>query len=204
MRVARLCSTGGIVTLYIPPLLQMLFPRCFTVRGAFGRRAVTGSTLPRSSKHVSCRSPRARHLDQSTGLDGRSDMSRDLSTTHALSRTLSFMSCGVSENLLSPTGGHSSHTSFFHPSASALEDQHLGRSGISSVPRTRIAGLPLFLNGDIVAMPQVYPCTPSTGIRPGAPDYPGSGRKPGRVPVDAGTGPEQVRAGFKLSRHASI
>lgn len=131
-------------------------------------------------------------------------MSRDLSTTHALSRTLSFMSCGVSENLLSPTGGHSSHASFFHPSASALEDQQLGRSGISSVPRTRIAGLPLFLNGDIVAMPQGHACTPTGVLRPGAPDYFGSGRKHGRMPVDAAACPEQVRATFTHSYHVSV
>lgn len=152
-----------------------------------------------NAQHASCRSPRASHLDQSTGLDGRSDMSRDLSTTHALSRTLSFMSCGVSENLLSPTGGHSPHTSFFHPSASALEDQQLGRSGLSIIPRTRIAGLPLFLHGDIVAMPQASNCTPSSAVpRPGAPDYFGSGRKHGRMPVEAVTGLEQVCASSTL------
>jgi hypothetical protein len=155
------------------------------------------SRLKGSSKreHASCRSPRASHLDQSMGLDGRSDMSRDLSTTHALSRTLSFMSCGVSENMLSPTGGHSSHTSFFHPSASALEDQQLARSGSSSIPRTRIAGLPLFLHGDIVAMPHAATCTPPSAVpRPGALDYfGGSGRKHARMPVEA-TGSEQVRS----------
>lgn len=114
-----------------------------------------------------CRSPR----DQSHGLDGRSEVSRDLSTTHALSRTLSFLSCGVSENI-SPTAAHS-HTSTFVTHASGQADELLStRTGpepapaatAPGLPRTRIAGLPLFLHADVAAVPKVLPGVPPAAM----------------------------------------
>ena len=113
---------------------------------------------------MQCRSPR----DQSYGLDGRSEVSRDLSTTHALSRTLSFLSCGVSENI-SPTAAHS-HTSTFVTHASGQADELLSTrtgpepavsTGVPGLPRTRIAGLPLFLHADVAAVPKALPGVPS-------------------------------------------
>lgn len=114
-----------------------------------------------------CRSPR----DQSYGLDGRSEVSRDFSTTHALSRTLSFLSCGVSENI-SPTAAHS-HTSTFMTHASGHADELLStRTGaepaahtsLPGLPRTRIAGLPLFLHADVAAVPKALPGVPAAAV----------------------------------------